>query len=424
MRKGLLVAAALLPACLLAGSPAAALGPPLAGQVRLGRLSVISTDARGLAQTSILAGTSVANGGRFVEFWGTLKRTVTTPIEHDRSIDVFVHKLATDSNELVSEGYDGEFVEKYAESNMRGDAISADGRFVAFQSSSSRLVRGRSGGVFIRDRRTGTTISVTRFSAQVGPLTADGRTIFFMSEQHVLPRDANPGPRGTDIYAFDVRSRRISYVDIGTDGRQMKGGTAVDDISPSGRFVLFDGRGGEWLRDRVKRSTTLVTDVPADFTSTANFQISADARYMSFNTESALSATDTNGEVDCYVLDRSDGTYREVTDNTNAKDPGLCTMSPDGRLLALTTTQALLPQDHHKTEDLYLLPIAGGAPTLVSSTPSGTAGNGASGGFGVFGGLDQPAFSRNGDYIVFATNASNLIGRKGRSVLVGRAIAR
>jgi len=103
---------------------------------------------------------------------------------------------------------------------------------------------------------------------QVGPLTSDGRTLCFNSEQHLLPHDANPGRTtptrvtGGDIFAYDVRSHMLRYVDIGPDGRQMKGDTYLQDIPPNGRFVLFaDRQGREWVRDREYPTTTLLSGV-------------------------------------------------------------------------------------------------------------------------------------------------------------------
>ena len=72
----------------------------------------------------------------------------------------------------------------------RGPAISADGRFVAFDSDATNLVPGDTNGVhdvFVRDRRTGTTerVSVGRGGAQgngpaIGPaISADGRFVAF-----------------------------------------------------------------------------------------------------------------------------------------------------------------------------------------------------------------------------------------------------
>src|SRR6188508_1225456 len=71
-------------------------------------------------------------------------------------------------------------------------AISADGRFVAFQSDASNLVAGDTNGlsdVFVRDRQNGTTerVSVSSNGAQAdsssghAAISADGRWVAFYS---------------------------------------------------------------------------------------------------------------------------------------------------------------------------------------------------------------------------------------------------
>ena len=82
-------------------------------------------------------------------------------------------------------------------------AISADGRFVAFSSDATNLVPGDTNGtadVFVRDRQTGTTrrVSVGPGGAQgngdsVDPaLSADGRFVAFESDAtNLVPGDTN-----------------------------------------------------------------------------------------------------------------------------------------------------------------------------------------------------------------------------------------
>ena len=114
--------------------------------------------------------------------------------------DVFVRDRQTGTTRRVSVGSGG------AQGNghqLGGPAISADGRFVAFGSCATNLVPGDTNGcsdVFVRDRQTGTTqrVSVGPGGAQgngfsVDPaISADGRFVAFESRAtNLVPGDTN-----------------------------------------------------------------------------------------------------------------------------------------------------------------------------------------------------------------------------------------
>ncbi len=103
--------------------------------------------------------------------------------------DVFVRDRKTGTTSRVNVGPGG------AEANLQGDqpAISADGRLVAFVSSAENLVPGDTNGredVFVHDRTTGKTtrVSVGPGGAQANgnsaflALSADGRFVAFDDE--------------------------------------------------------------------------------------------------------------------------------------------------------------------------------------------------------------------------------------------------
>src|SRR5207245_10503824 len=100
--------------------------------------------------------------GRFVAFVSFATNLVAG--DTNGATDVFVHDRQTGTTERVSVASDG------TESNAAslGSALSADGRFVAFQSDATNLVAGDTNGatdVFVRDRQTGMTERVSVASA-------------------------------------------------------------------------------------------------------------------------------------------------------------------------------------------------------------------------------------------------------------------
>jgi Tol biopolymer transport system component len=109
---------------------------------------------------------AISADGRWVAFESSASTLVTG--DTNDTWDVFMHHRETRTTTRVSVGPGG----------VQGDdrsgwaAISADGRRVAFYSSASNLVAGDTNGmwdVFVHDRETGTTTRVS-----VGPAGAEG----------------------------------------------------------------------------------------------------------------------------------------------------------------------------------------------------------------------------------------------------------
>src|SRR5258705_8130884 len=125
--------------------------------------------------------------GRFVAFDSTAAILVAG--DTNGSSDVFVHDRSNGVTERVSVGPGG--VQGQGPSGL--PSISADGRYVAFDSSAPNLVSGDSNSqddVFVRDRRQGTTerVNVSSGGAQANgeslgpaPISSDGRLVAFNS---------------------------------------------------------------------------------------------------------------------------------------------------------------------------------------------------------------------------------------------------
>lgn len=134
-------------------------------------------------------------------------------------------------------------------------AISANGRYVAFATEAKNLGRidkKNIEDVFVRDLKTNRTILVSRASGKRGAagdgdssnpsISANGRYIAFESYAGNLgPADSGVHP---DAFVRDMRSGRVTLVSRADGG----GGTsnapsANPAISASGRFVAFESRG-------------------------------------------------------------------------------------------------------------------------------------------------------------------------------------
>jgi Tol biopolymer transport system component len=281
-------------------------------------------------------------------------------------------------------------------------AISADGRFVAFQSQAPNLAAPDTAtdlDVFLRDRQTGETIlvSVAMDGADGNgysyspSLSADGRVVAFSSNatnlvtdaatgNFVYVRDLNSGVTERIPSPFPVEATGIQCTKpaISANGRYVvyvaqavlpdngnQGGSTGDPIYLTGRIVLFD---------RQLRTTEQISISPTGAVADAacySPAVSEDGRFVTFFTEAAnLVADDTNDCDDIFLRDRQSGTTTRVSvTSTGAQSPGASTapvVTPDGRYLAFISEAALTPADTNATADAYVLDRTTGVLTMES----------------------------------------------------------
>ncbi|MBX3037583.1 MAG: PD40 domain-containing protein [Anaerolineales bacterium] len=135
--------------------------------------------------------------------------------------------------------------------------------------------------------------------------------------------------------------------------------------------------------------------------------MSSDGRYIVFSSgASNLVSGDTNGKEDIFLHDRNTGTTIIVSvasDGTQGNDTSTTPcISSDGRYVVFkSSANNLVSGDTNNYSDVFLRDLLTNTTTRVSVSSSGVQGNGFS---------DSPAISGNGQYIVFASDATNLIG--------------
>jgi Tol biopolymer transport system component len=126
-------------------------------------------------------------------------------------------------------------------------SISADGRFVAFESYASNLVPEDTNGVedvFVHDRETGETTraSVDSSGGQAdrvsmfARLSADGRYVAFMTNAALVWNDTNIT---TDIYVHDRETGQTTRASVDSNGLEGNATSNTPTISGNGRFVTF-----------------------------------------------------------------------------------------------------------------------------------------------------------------------------------------
>jgi Tol biopolymer transport system component len=283
------------------------------------RVNVSSTGEQANGYSS---GAAISGDGRYVVFESFSSNLV--PSDNNVAMDVFLHDRQTGETTLVS-------VDSYGNQgngDSGGASISADGRYVAFDSEADNLVVGDTNNfsdVFVHDLQTGET---TRLSVDSGgdqgndwsglpSVSGDGRFVAFMSwAKDLVPEDRNGS---ADVFVHARLTGETTRVSVDSAGHEGKGGDSrYPSISANGRFVAFDSFASGLTPDaRVwtvntflhDRHTGETTDVSADAvqrqtSSAASVRpsISADGRYVAFESwNGGLVSDDTNNVPDVFV---------------------------------------------------------------------------------------------------------------------------
>ncbi len=209
------------------------------------RLSVNNAGVEGSGDSGYTgaARTAMSEDGRFVVFQSLAPDLV--PDDTNDTADVFVRDRLTGTTERVSISSGG-----VQGNGVSWDvAMSAEGRFVAFASGSDNLVVGDSNGetdVFLHDRGTGTTERLSVGSAGqesdgwslLPVVSADGRFVAFESVASNLVSGDTNGV--LDAFVCDRLAGTIERVSVSAGGKEGNGGSGHPAISADGRFVAFD----------------------------------------------------------------------------------------------------------------------------------------------------------------------------------------
>jgi hypothetical protein len=131
-------------------------------------------------------------------------------------------------------------------------SVSADGHIIAFSSSATNLVSQNVSGLLVRDTTAGTTIlgsaaaDGTPASGAFPSLSADGKVLVFESSSSNLPNPATYGYT-QGIYVRDLSAGTITRIDLASDGTPGNGNSSYSSISADGRFVAFQSTASNLL---------------------------------------------------------------------------------------------------------------------------------------------------------------------------------
>jgi Tol biopolymer transport system component len=242
--------------------------------------------------------------------------------------------------------------------------MSANGRYIEFESASSNLVRGDTNGfgdVFVHDAVTHKTtrVNISSNGAQANGETAagaegirtwtvsnDGRYVVFDSvATNLVPNDNN---NADDVFVRDTKLGTTTRVDVSTAGAEAdRGTTGREDPSAQVSSVL-----------------TQIFVTPINQTTTS-YSATPDGRFVAFSSDSTnLVPGDTNETTDVFVRDLATGTTTRVSNSSaGAQGDGASNgpvISADARVVAFVSTATnLAPNDTNGTTDVFVheLPV-------------------------------------------------------------------
>ncbi|MFM5982630.1 MAG: DUF4347 domain-containing protein [Sphaerospermopsis kisseleviana] len=211
---------------------------------------------------------------------------------------------------------------------------------------------------------------------------------------------------------------RISTTANGTQGN---GGSWDTTISADGRYAVFTSEAsnlvsgdtnGSWDIFLKDLTTNTITRISTSSTSTQgnsdsyHAAMSTDGHYVVFTSDATnLVIGDTNNTNDVFVKDLTSNTITRVSTNASGiqgnSDSGRAAISADGRYVVFQSNATnLVSGDTNGSYDIFVKDLTTNTITRVSTASNGTQGNGSS---------ELPTISSDGRYVVFKSNATNLV---------------
>ena len=400
----------------------------LAGSAAAGETLLVSATPTGssgdLESGGVFGKQSISRSGRYVAFES--RASDLGPEDSNNDWDIYVWDRKKESRVRASLPFDGD----PASGAGLNASLSANGRYVAFQSSTTVMVDGGEvdfdSDIFLHDLKTGVTtwVSVDSAGSELtgqshNPfVSANGRWIVFQSTAAFDPADDN----GTvDIYLHDRKKGATLLVSADSNGAPVQGDSIGASVSANGRYVVFessasdlvadDGNGltDVFLRD-VKLGITTRLSVNAageegDGTS-QSAMISGNGRFVAFSSRATnLVEDDGTSIADVFVRDLKLGTIERVSLDAQGDDADNDCSWPwithNGRFVAFESVATDLSTefDGNGDWDIYLHDRKADSTLRASVTTEGGAVQGSSYGAVV---------SFNGQFVAFESDAADL----------------
>ena len=339
----------------------------------------------------------VSRSGRFVVF--------DSLVEGERELTwrILLHDTQRETVTLVAAGSSGDPPEPEPPFRWATAEISADGRYVVFDSPSTDLVprdRNQSWDAFIYDRVAAKFTLVSRSSrgeqgdrgSYEPTISAHGRFVAFTSHATNLDVDDTIG---ADVFVHDRRTGKITVITYGTEphgpaGAAGKGDSGSPSISADGSRVAF-----------LSRATDIV---PGD----TNRAVDAFVHDVSSGATQRVSVTSEGEQLEPFEYAESADVFRE-----GAEQPQI---SGDGKVVVFSShANGLVAGDDNNMPDIFTHELNTGGTERVSVPTGGGDGYrpedrecGQNGQCFPLIRSHSPSISHDGRYVAFLSGAPQL----------------
>jgi Tol biopolymer transport system component len=417
---------------------------PGAAYASPGDIALVSISQTGVPGNSACFCNAISADGRYVAFYSDALNLVPGGTSAAQ-----VLRKDMQTGEVLLCNADASGVEGNNGSNL-GD-INLDGRYVAFQTTSSNLIGAAdangSTDVYRKDLATGAVArcSTSTSGAEIpgsayareAAISGNARYVAFQSNATNL----HPGDSDTnaDIYRKDMVTGQLDLCDTSALGTKGNDSAGRPDVSEDGRYVVFESGATNLMaasgasstekaavsgtaipyqvfrKDMQSGESVCVSITPAGQQGNATSEsasISTDGRYVVFQSlADNLVPGDTNGALDIFRKDLVTGELiRCSTSSSGAQGESISTepsISPDGRFAAFASTfKNMVPGDTNNFTDIFRKDCLSGETVRVSTSASGEQSNNTSNG---------TAISSGGKYVAFDSYADNLVPGDGNS---------
>lgn len=398
---------------------------------------IVSSSATGMPADALYQYSympSVSSDGRYIAFASNATNVIVG--DTNGTYDVFVRDMVASTIERVSVGDD----ESQGDGASLGPAMSADGRFVVFMSSSTNWVAGAPSDrnlVYMRDRLLGTTVLVSAqngsyalpgyclYGMRGGSVSADGRYVLFSSCVDSL---GVMGVFGNQFFIRDTQTLSTTLASVGTGGLLPNGqclsyGTFDLDrtLSSDGRYMVMSCDSSNFMmgdtagsydlfwRDLVMNVTLPVNVTPMGTHSSGGAawpRISSDGRYVTFQSPSTdLVAGHTGARTDIFLRDMMSGVTVLASPSASGgitnQDSYYPTVSADGRYVAFSSAASnLVAGDTNAVQDIFVRDVVAGTNARASVGPGGAQ---------LFSWSTMPIITDDGRYIAFGSSSGALV---------------
>jgi Tol biopolymer transport system component len=289
--------------------------------LRAGATTRVSVGLDGIEASGSSSQPAISSDGRFVAFSSMADNLVLA--DTNQSGDIFVYELQTGAISRVSVASDG----SEANGISINPVISADGRFISFNSLATNLTSNDGNSrsdVFIHDRHTGqrnlisvaVNGSVANNESFKPAISGNDRYVAFVSRaDNLVIGDTNDV---SDVFVYDRQTGQMIRVSSLPEDAQLPAADLRDAYSPAiasdGRFVSFyrppnffnpDFKYGSFVYDLYTGQVVHLSQGYDEANGIYEVAISVDNRWFAFATHENLIPEDTNDEVDVYVYENT-----------------------------------------------------------------------------------------------------------------------